>query len=202
MFANTTNESWVLAERVASELKSIRARTPGIRIFYAPMDKTFSTIAGSYLEEGMPIYLIIEPEHLDEAVRDLIRIGYDTVVGYATPETLAEAGNSVPLASTGVTDFAGAAAIGDEDGALYVDVRRQTEFDAGHLPDAVNIAHTRLLARADEIESGRQLLVYCRTGARAAAASALLERLGHNVVYVDDEISKVVPEPESDLVTA
>ena len=38
VFANTTNESWVLADRVANELQSIRAHAPGIRIFYAPMD--------------------------------------------------------------------------------------------------------------------------------------------------------------------
>ncbi len=171
---------------------------------YAPLDKTFPTITGSYVETGVPIYLIAEPERVEEAVRDLVRIGLDEITGYATPESLAEVGRSLALATTEVVDFPRALEIGDSADARFVDVRRQTEFDAGHLPEAQNIAHTRLLARADEIEPGKRLLVYCRTGARAAAASSLLERLGHQVVYVDDLITKVVSrdETESSLATA
>ncbi len=161
---------------------------------YAPLDRTFPTIAGSYVETGVPIYLIVEPQQVEEAVRDLVRIGLDEIAGYATPQTLAETGRSLPLASTEVVDFSRALELGAGDGARFVDVRRQTEYDGGHLPEAQNIAHTRLLARADEIEPGKRLLVYCRTGARAAAASSLLERLGHQVVYVDDAIAKV-PSP-------
>ena len=42
-------------------------------------------IAGSYIEEGIPIYLVIEPDRLDEAVRNLLRIGLDDIRGYVTP---------------------------------------------------------------------------------------------------------------------
>ncbi len=164
---------------------------------YAPLDRTFPTITGSYIEAGMPIYLIAEADRVDEAVRDLVRIGLDEIVGYAPPELLTEVGPTLPLATTEVADFARAAELSGAD-SLYLDVRRQTEFDAGHVPDAHNIAHTRLLARAGEIERDKRLLVYCRTGARAAAASSLLERLGHDVVYVDDLVSKVLEKDESE----
>lgn len=167
---------------------------------YAPLDKSFPTITGSYIEEGTPIYLIAEADAVDEAVHDLIRIGLDDVAGYATPAALEEVGRTTPLATTEVVDFAGAADLRG-DGTLFLDVRRKTEFDAGHVADARNIAHTRLLARADEIESSKRLLVYCRSGARAAAASSLLERLGHEVVYVDDLVAKIgnKNEPASEL---
>lgn len=38
VFANTTNESWVLADRLAADLCQISPGPEGIRIFYAPMD--------------------------------------------------------------------------------------------------------------------------------------------------------------------
>ena len=38
MFANTTNESWALADRLSKDLADLRPDAEGIRIFYAPMD--------------------------------------------------------------------------------------------------------------------------------------------------------------------
>ncbi len=165
---------------------------------YAPMDRTFNTIVGSFVEAGVPIYLIIDDNKVEEAVRDLVRIGLDDVVGYATPETLAEVALSLPLATIEVIDFERALEISRQPATHLLDVRRMSEFRAGHLSGARCIAHTRLVARADEVELGARQLVYCRTGSRAAAASALLRRLGHDVAYVDDQISNV---PQSHLET-
>lgn len=161
---------------------------------YAPMDRTFNTIVGSYVETGLPIYLIIDEEKVEEAVRDLVRIGLDDVSGYATPQALAAVGRRIPLATTQVIDFAQAREMVHESATHFLDVRRITEFDAGHLPGARSIAHTRLLDRIEEIGPGEKLLAYCRTGARAAAASSLLERFGHSVFYIEDKISSVSPE--------
>src|SRR5690606_28858355 len=55
---------------------------------YAPLDRTFPTVAGSYVQENTPIYLVVGKERLEEAVVDLIRIGLDDVAGYITPESL------------------------------------------------------------------------------------------------------------------
>ena len=51
----------------------------------AELDYQFCSIAGSYVEEGTPIYLIVEDARLDEAVRALVRVGFDRIEGYATP---------------------------------------------------------------------------------------------------------------------
>ena len=158
---------------------------------YAPMDRTFNTTVGCYVDAGVPIYLVLEEEQVEEAVRDLVRIGLDDIAGYATPDTLAQVALSLPLASIEVVDFQRARQMAGEAAARYLDVRRITEFAAGHLPGARTIAHTRLLARASEIEPGAKQIVYCRSGARAAVASALLRRLGHDVAYVDDRVGEV-----------
>ena len=54
------------------------------------LDFQFCSIAGSYVPEGTPIYLLVNDAKLVEAVRALIRVGLDRIVGHFTPETLAE----------------------------------------------------------------------------------------------------------------
>ena len=155
---------------------------------YAPLNKSFPTIAGSYVEAGMPLYLLIEAERVAPAVRQLVRIGLDDVAGYAPHEALEQAG--VELAVTETVDFEQGRQRAE---AVTLDVRRLAEFELGHVPGALNVAHTRLLARQDEIPRDRPLLVYCQTGARASSAASLLERLGHAVLYVDDDFGKRYP---------
>ena len=70
-----------------------------------------------------------------------------------------------------------------EVGALIVDVREPAEFEAGHIPGAVNIPRGVLEWRISEnyeFESADQpILVYCRSGGRGALATQTLQRLGY-----------------------
>ncbi|MDH3744100.1 MAG: MBL fold metallo-hydrolase [Acidobacteriota bacterium] len=166
--------------------------------FYAPLDKSFPTITGSYVEPGLPIYLVIEEPQVEEAVRELVRIGLDEVVGFTPPEALAElarvagASGAARLSTTRRVGFS--AALSSQSEGTLLDVRGRSEFDAGRVEGALNIAHTRLLDRRRDVPKGETVWVYCRSGARAAAAAALLERFGHPVVYVDDLFSRVPRE--------
>ena len=167
----------------------MRAHLPGS--IHAPLHQSFPTIAGSYVEADTPIYLLIEVEQVEEAVRQLIRIGLDRVAGYATPEALADCGSA--LSTTEIVDFDRGRGLRAQPGVTVLDVRRLAEFEQGHVPGAINIAHTRLLERKDELPAGGAMMVYCRTGERAASAASLLERFGHPVFYVDDDIEKRDP---------
>jgi rhodanese-related sulfurtransferase len=68
---------------------------------------------------------------------------------------------------------------------LVLDVRDASEFAAGHLPRARNIPAGELAARLEEIGKykDRAVLVTCRTGPRAGAATRVLKRAGFNTVY-------------------
>ncbi len=156
---------------------------------YAPFNKTFNTIAGSYINEDQDIYLIIEEDNVEEAVLDLIRIGLDNVRGYASPDALESfKENGGELFSTPVIDFEELEKKEKEEDVQILDVRKKSEFDEGHHPEARNIAHTRLLDRIKEVPVDKPVLVHCKSGARAAAASALLEREGVSVYYVNDAV--------------
>src|SRR5690625_5035190 len=54
----------------------------------SPLNRQFSSIAGSYITENEKIYLVVEENELKQAVTDLIRIGLDNIIGYVTPMVL------------------------------------------------------------------------------------------------------------------
>lgn len=151
------------------------------------LDFQFVTIAGSYVEENVPIYLVIAPDQLDEAVRSLIRIGLDDIRGYVTPDELTaylrESGNAARIESIDMAALGARRTAGD---VRVLDVRGKVDYDASHIPGALNIAHPRLLVRLAEIPRDQPVLVHCASGARAAHAVALLERHGYDVVHVAD----------------
>ena len=153
----------------------------------APLGKQFATVAGSYVTPNMPIYLIIEEDKVEQTMLDLIRIGLDNVTGYATPDVLERYGEDNGLTTTEQIDFDQLEQQRQEDGVVVLDVRSTAEFDEGHVPDAFNIPHTRLLDHRHDIAMDQTVLVHCAHGARSAVAAALLERFGYNVRYVDDD---------------
>ncbi|MBK6873654.1 MAG: FAD-dependent oxidoreductase [Kineosporiaceae bacterium] len=66
--------------------------------------------------------------------------------------------------------------------AVLLDVRSPGEFARGHLPGALNIAHTALRDRLDEVPRGRPLKVYCASGFRSYLALRVLRQNGFDDV--------------------
>ncbi len=72
-----------------------------------------------------------------------------------------------------------------DDGHIVIDVRRQDEFDSGHIPGAVCIPNESiettppvLLSDPDQV-----ILVYCRSGRRSKEAAQKLADMGYRNVY-------------------
>lgn len=72
-----------------------------------------------------------------------------------------------------------------EDGHVIVDVRRQDEYDEGHIPGAVCIPNGTISdAKPMELRDLDQIiLVYCRTGRRSKEAAQKLSDIGYTRVY-------------------
>ncbi len=68
--------------------------------------------------------------------------------------------------------------------ALVLDIREKKEFKAGHIVDALNIPFASLANRKDELkDKDRAIVVVCKSGQTAAAASKLLKDAGYTSVY-------------------
>lgn len=157
------------------------------------LDYQFATIAGSYVDAGTPLYLVVEEARLDEAVRALIRIGLDDIRGYVTPAALtawmATAEAAPAVARIDSISMAQLEARRQAGGVRVLDVRGSVDFSAAHIPGASNIAHTRLFVRMGDLPADLPVLVHCNSGARSAHAVALLERHGYQVVNVADHFA-------------
>lgn len=68
----------------------------------------------------------------------------------------------------------------NRDNAVVLDVRERKEFQAGHIVDAVNIPHSSLESRIDELKKyqGRPIVVTCKMGQNAGASGTLLRKQG------------------------
>mgnify|MGYP006276861353 CR=1 FL=1 len=150
----------------------------------SPFNKQFNTIAGAYIEEDQHIYLVIEEDQVDEAVRDLIRVGLDFVPAFITPADLKNYNGEMNRIETLTFDDVDGHI---EEGKAVLDVRKLTEYNEGHIEGALNVAHTRLLPRLNEVPTDQSLVVHCAAGSRSAVAAAFLARKGFDVSVVLDD---------------
>ena len=62
--------------------------------------------------------------------------------------------------------------------AVVLDVREPAEYDAGHVPNAVNLPQADLATRLDDLPRDRPLLLICQSGYRSLRAAQFLAQVG------------------------
>ena len=71
------------------------------------------------------------------------------------------------------------------DGHIIVDVRRQDEYDEGHVPGAILIPNESITDKkhAELPDLDQIILVYCRSGRRSKEAAQKLADMGYTNIY-------------------
>jgi hydroxyacylglutathione hydrolase len=141
-----------------------------------PFNNSFTTWAGWVVDYQKPLYLIVDPAVLDEAMIALRSIGIDEVYGHAQAENImAQADNLATYDNVSPTEANEMVRKGE---AYVLDVRNQTEFDEGHIEHAQHIMVGTLKNRIDEVDTGKTVIVQCQAGARSAIAASVLKANG------------------------
>ena len=72
-----------------------------------------------------------------------------------------------------------------DDGHVVVDVRRQDEYDAGHIPGAILIPNESIGCDSPEAlpDYDQIILIYCRSGNRSKQAAQKLAGMGYKNIY-------------------
>jgi hydroxyacylglutathione hydrolase len=156
-----------------------------------PTGASFGTWLGWVVDPDRPLVLVLDqPGDWDDAIRQAMRIGYDTVAGHLRGgmAAWAEAGGS--LESSGrltVGQLAERLAGDPDDAPLVIDVRQPSEFADGHVEGAIHLFAGDLPARLSELPRDRPLATMCASGYRASVAASLLRRAGFaDVSWVAD----------------
>lgn len=88
----------------------------------------------------------------------------------------------------------------DPASTLLLDVRSPLEHANGHIPGSLNISVDDLRGRLSELDSGKEIWVYCQVGLRGYTASSILRQHGFRVRnltggYKTYLMSRYAPEP-------
>jgi len=74
---------------------------------------------------------------------------------------------------------------------VLLDVRTQSEYNDGHIQDAINIPHDQLLKEPQLVSAYKdsQVVVFCRSGFRAGKVIEMLEGLGFKeIIDIDGDM--------------
>jgi glyoxylase-like metal-dependent hydrolase (beta-lactamase superfamily II)/rhodanese-related sulfurtransferase len=135
----------------------------------------FASWLGWLVDVDTPLaFVLAEDQDRSELVRQCLTVGFDALIGELDGgvEAWADAGHAI--STTGLVDPASMA-------AMVLDVRQAAEYEAGHVPGAVNI-ELGALSRTDLAK--RAVTLMCGHGERAMTGATLLSARGHHDVTV------------------
>lgn len=80
-------------------------------------------------------------------------------------------------------------------GALIIDVRTMQEYQAGHIPGAINIPYDKINAAIEQmnLDKDREIITYCQSGRRANIAKSVLENAGFEHVFNGGRYGALIP---------
>ncbi|MGB6004575.1 MAG: MBL fold metallo-hydrolase [Ornithinimicrobium sp.] len=143
---------------------------------------SFTTFLGWTLPWGDRITLAGSEDQVQQAIRDLSRIGIDSpdaAIGAGPSEIAPEASTSAYPRADWETFLAQRPATEE-----VLDVRRTDEYEESHVAGAINIPLHELLTRTSEVSAG-PVWVHCASGYRAGVAASLLQRAGKEPIHID-----------------
>lgn len=152
------------------------------------------TYLGWMIDWGTPITLLgADVDEVQTMQRELVRIGIDRPVAYATGSPVDWTSASAPVSSyPRKTHVDMAAALAADPDLPMLDLRRNSEFDDGYIRGAKHVPLHELRGRLEEVvawanQQGRPVWLYCGSGFRASAGASVLEAAGVDLVHVDDD---------------
>ncbi len=181
---------WMRRGGVAVDVRPARAFAEG----YIPgsygiaLESPLITWAGWLIPFGMPLVLVTETAaDREEAIRQLIRIGYDDLRGYLEGGLAAWQAGGLPVGrvrTISVAELRERLAAGDP--PVVLDVRQDGEYAAGHIPGALHIENGRLPFDPLPLPADHSIVIHCQHRNRSTAGLSVLAQRGYrDLVLVD-----------------
>ena len=139
----------------------------------------FASWAGTVLGlSAHPVLIAASDEQVEEARLRLARVGIEVLDGYLAGGVAAWKQAGLPVASISQIT-AGELDARLKSGQVQVlDVRREPEWDAGHIENAAWWPLDNFRVSPPEIDHDAPIAVHCKSGYRSMIASSLLQRAG------------------------
>ncbi len=177
--ATVANGAWILDTRPATTFtQSFVPDSISIGL-----DGRFAEWAGSILPFDQNLVLVTEEGKEKESIVRLARVGIDNVQGYLQGgiDAWRDAGETVDMIIDIEADEL-AMDIPHDPRLEVIDVRKVTEFSAGHVKGAVNLPLDTLtdIANIASVDDDNNLYIHCAGGYRSVIAASLFKRQGYD----------------------
>lgn len=176
-------------DRLVLQFNAVILDTRDARIFcraFVPgainigLDGSFAVWAGTLIENvAQPVVIVAEPGREQEVVTRLARVGYDNVLGFLRGGMQAWINDQRPcdsILSISPTEFAD---IVRSVKVNVLDVRKQSEFESGHLQGAKNLPLDYARENKGLVSRDETAYVHCAAGYRSMAFISLLRSQGY-----------------------
>ncbi|WP_377891044.1 rhodanese-like domain-containing protein [Alkalihalobacillus sp. R86527] len=140
-----------------------------------PYNKAFTNWSGWVLDYDKDLVLITKDELKDDVVKSLHSIGIDHIKAYASPELLSQWNDLEGYTFISTEELKD---VYEKEDVYVVDIRKENEFNQGHIPGANHHMLGYLEDQVDEIPEDKTVVVHCQSGTRSAIGTSLLQSLG------------------------
>lgn len=176
-FEAMAKDAFVLDTRM--ELSFGGAHVPGAQSIWLD---GLASFVGWYAPYNEPILLVTETNNPEEAVRILIREGYENIEGFLAGGMLSwhmSGHNSASIKTMTLQELCRILVKNKPDEIHILDVRSDEELRKdGGVPNAQHIHVTQIPERMKEIPTDRTVHVFCGSGLRSMIAASFLQRNG------------------------
>ena len=177
-------------KKIAENAYILDTRTP-VAFGAAHIKDSFSLTPKRLLNVGWvadynkPILLLVEDlEALDFATDNLFRLGLDKIAGYLEGGIEAWYKQGLPVTKNGLLSVHELKKMIDTNQEITIlDVRREKEWNDGHIRGAMRIYLGHLPKQTDKIPNDKPIVVICKTGNRSSFGTSILLRARFDNVY-------------------
>ena len=141
--------------------------------------------AGWVLPYDKPILIVAENlEAADFAEKSLYRLGFDNVEGYLANGLESWYKESLPVAKLSLATVQDLnRMLSSEQDVFVLDVRRESEWNEGHIAGSTRIYLGKLQNETDKLPRNKPIFVICKTGNRSSFGVSVLLREAFDQVY-------------------
>jgi rhodanese-related sulfurtransferase len=152
---------------------------------FVGLEGRFAEWAASLLSFDKTILLVTDAAKEEETIIQLARVGFEKIGGYldGSFEAWKTAGEQIDMVIDVEVDEL-AMDIEFDNNLVVLDVRKEAEYDNGHLKEALNIPLENLLdpGTMADFDDNHNIYVHCGGGYRSVIGCSLLKKQGiHNI---------------------
>lgn len=141
-----------------------------------PFNQSFVNWAGWIVDYKTPLYIVADEADQKEIIIGLHSIGIDNIKAFGDAKSIL-AGIEKLESYEHITAVEAKERL-KQGGVHLIDVRNQSEFDAGHIEGAQHIMLGTLRNRLGEVPADKPLIMQCQAGGRSAIAVSILQAHG------------------------